>query len=138
MAGAGVLLLGPSGAGKSDLALRLINRGATLVADDQFLTRPSRRGIVAFAPDSLYGQLEVRGLGILSLPAIKTTVLKVIVNLVASEAVPRLPEPSFSQINGEEIHMIMLNAFENATPIKIELAVRDVTRIGSVGKIDGR
>ena len=137
VAGAGVLLLGPSGSGKSDLALRLIDRGATLVADDQFMTRPSRRGLVAFAPDSLYGQLEVRGLGILSLPAIKTTVLKLVVNLVASEAVPRLPELSFSDIAGEEIHMMMLNAFENSTPIKIELGVRDLTRIGSVGKTDG-
>ncbi|MEC8006219.1 MAG: serine/threonine protein kinase, partial [Pseudomonadota bacterium] len=33
--GAGVLLRGPSGSGKSDLALRLIDGGATLVGDDQ-------------------------------------------------------------------------------------------------------
>jgi serine kinase of HPr protein (carbohydrate metabolism regulator) len=31
---AGVLLLGPPGSGKSDLALRLIDRGAILIADD--------------------------------------------------------------------------------------------------------
>jgi len=33
--GRAVLLRGPSGAGKSDLALRLIDAGARLVADDQ-------------------------------------------------------------------------------------------------------
>ena len=33
--GEGVLILGASGQGKSDLALRLIDRGATLVADDR-------------------------------------------------------------------------------------------------------
>ena len=33
--GEGVLLRGPSGCGKSDLALRLIDQGARLVADDQ-------------------------------------------------------------------------------------------------------
>ena len=32
--GRGVLIVGPSGSGKSDLALRLIDRGAALVADD--------------------------------------------------------------------------------------------------------
>ena len=37
-----VLLRGPSGAGKSDLALRLIEAGARLVADDQ--TELVRRG----------------------------------------------------------------------------------------------
>ena len=33
--GTGVLLRGPSGAGKSDLALRMIDAGWALVADDQ-------------------------------------------------------------------------------------------------------
>ena len=33
--GTGVVLLGPSGTGKSDLALRLIDGGARLVADDR-------------------------------------------------------------------------------------------------------
>ena len=33
--GMGVLLRGPSGSGKSDLALRLIDGGARLVADDR-------------------------------------------------------------------------------------------------------
>ncbi|MBT7294587.1 MAG: serine/threonine protein kinase, partial [Rhodospirillaceae bacterium] len=37
LAGKGVLLRGFSGAGKSDLALRLIDGGAKLVADDQVL-----------------------------------------------------------------------------------------------------
>lgn len=136
VAGAGVLLRGPSGSGKSDLALRLIDRGATLVADDQFLTRPSRRGAVAYAPDSLYGLLEVRGLGILSIPAIKTTLLKLIVDLVPAEQVPRVPSTVFSTVEGQEIYTLMLNAFENAAPIKIELAVSDLMRSGKVGKSD--
>src|SRR3546814_10156556 len=33
--GTGVLLRGPAGSGKSDLALRLIDQGARLVADDR-------------------------------------------------------------------------------------------------------
>lgn len=137
MAGAGVLLRGPSGSGKSDLALRLIDRGATLVADDQFITRPSRRGPVAYAPDKLYGLFEVRGLGILSIPAIKTTLLKLIVDLVPTDQVPRLPDLVFSSVEGQEIYTVMLNAFENSAPIKIELAVKDLMRSGRVGISDG-
>ncbi|HEX3418624.1 MAG TPA: serine/threonine protein kinase, partial [Stellaceae bacterium] len=45
--GRAVLLRGPSGAGKSDLALRLIDGGARLVADDQVeLRRAGERVVV--------------------------------------------------------------------------------------------
>ena len=37
--GQAVLLTGPSESGKSDLALRLIDRGATLVSDDYTIVR---------------------------------------------------------------------------------------------------
>lgn len=137
VAGAGVLLRGPSGSGKSDLALRLIDRGATLVADDQYLIRSSRRGLVAYAPETLYGLIEVRGLGILSIPAIKSTVIRLIIDLVDADDVPRLPEIEFCEVAGEKIHTLKSNAFEQSTPIKIELAVRDLTRIGEVGRVDG-
>jgi len=137
VAGSGVLLRGPSGSGKSDLALRLIDRGATLVADDQFLTRSSRRGLVGFSPESLYGMLEVRGLGILSVPAIRSTILRLVVDIVDADEISRLPEQAFAEIEGEKIHTLRANAFECSTPIKIELAIRDLNRIGKVGVSDG-
>ena len=58
--GRAVMIVGPSGAGKSDLALRLIDRGATLVADDY--TNLSRDGdtLVASAPATIAGRIEVR------------------------------------------------------------------------------
>ena len=137
VAGAGVLLRGPSGSGKSDLALRLIDRGATLVADDQYLTRTSRRGLVAYAPEALYGLLEVRGLGILSIPAIKTTILRLVVDLADADDIARLPDIEISEVAGEKIHGLKSNAFEHSAPIKIELAVRDLSRIGKAGRFDG-
>ena len=62
--GAGVLLRGPSGCGKSDLALRLIDGGAVLVADDRVSLEARAGDLVASAPDALAGLLEVRGVGI--------------------------------------------------------------------------
>ena len=59
-----VLLRGPSGAGKSDLALRLIDQGARLVADDQTELTPSDGVLLARAPQTIQGKMEVRGLGI--------------------------------------------------------------------------
>src|SRR6516162_9304950 len=66
--GAGVLLLGPPGSGKSDLALRLLDCGFMLVADD----RVEVEGGVARPPPALAGLLEVRGLGILRLPYLQS------------------------------------------------------------------
>lgn len=130
VSGAGVLLRGPSGCGKSDLALRLMDRGATLIADDRYLVRPGSQAPVAWAPDELYGLLEVRGLGIQSLPAIKTTRLRLVVDLVQTEEVPRLPERYESDICGHKLPSFKINAFEHSAPIKIELAAGDAGRIG--------
>ena len=93
--GAGVLIRGPSGSGKSDLALRLIDAGARLVADDQ--TELWRRGeaVLARSPATIAGQIEVRGIGILSLPHLDEVPLRLVVDLIAPDAVERLPEPRF-------------------------------------------
>ncbi len=66
---AGVLLLGRSGAGKSDLALRLIDDGARLVADDRVLLSLRRGALWARAPETIRGLLEIRGVGIVALGA---------------------------------------------------------------------
>ena len=59
--GRGVLIEGVSGAGKSDLALRLIDRGATLVSDDySFLQRRDGR---LFARQAHARQAQQLGVG---------------------------------------------------------------------------
>jgi HPr kinase/phosphorylase len=90
--GRGVLLLGPSGSGKSDLALRLIDSGALLVADDQlFLERVGDR-LLARPVQPLVGLLEVRGVGILRLPCCTLSTLDLVVELDRTGAIPRLPK----------------------------------------------
>ncbi|MFZ9450406.1 MAG: HPr kinase/phosphorylase [Alphaproteobacteria bacterium] len=66
--GAGILLRGPSGAGKSDLALRLVDGGAALVADDRVDLRRRGTCLVASPPAPLRGLVEARGVGILRVP----------------------------------------------------------------------
>ena len=65
----GVLLRGPSGAGKSDLALRLIDRGWCLVADDQTELKRVENALIATAPATIAGRMEVRGLGLVTMPS---------------------------------------------------------------------
>ncbi len=140
IAGQGVLLRGPSGSGKSDLALRLIDRGATLVADDRYQIRLSSRGPLGYAPDALYGLIEVRGLGIITLPAIKSTPVKLVVELIEPPAMQRLPERQTVGLEGTIIPKLDLHAFESSAPIKVELAAANPDRIGSTGRqgdVDG-
>src|SRR5476649_1972320 len=77
----GVLLLGPSGAGKSDLALRLIDEGARLVADDRTILFLTKGALWARAPASISGLIEIRGLGIVKLPARASVKIALVVKL---------------------------------------------------------
>ena len=69
--GRAVLISGPSGSGKSDLALRLIDRGFTLVSDDQTIVRRDGDRLFASAPPTIKGKLEIRGVGIVEMETVK-------------------------------------------------------------------
>ncbi len=63
--GWGVLLLGKSGIGKSMLAFMLLHQGHQLVADDSVLLCDNQHTLEGQAPVALFGQLELRGYGII-------------------------------------------------------------------------
>ena len=65
--GRAVMIVGPSGSGKSDLALRLLDRGFRLVSDDQTIVRRDGGRLLASAPPSIAGKLEIRGIGIVDM-----------------------------------------------------------------------
>lgn len=65
-----VLITGPSGSGKSDLSLRLLDRGFALVSDDQTILKRVGTHVVAAAPTTIRGKLEIRGLGILNVDVV--------------------------------------------------------------------
>ena len=123
LGGAGVLLRGPSGCGKSDLALRLIDRGALLVADDQTELHLEGSDIFMIAPPVIAGQIEVRGLGIMRVPFVATAPLRLVVDLVAPSAVERMPEPRRYAVLGREIPLVALAPFEASAVAKLRLAV---------------
>ncbi len=120
--GVGVLLRGPSGSGKSDLALRLIDQGAVLVADDRTALERDGKTVVARAPDTIAGLLEVRGIGVVRVATQASVELALAVDLAAPPE--RIPKPEFAAILGISIPLIRLCGLEPAAPAKIRLAVR--------------
>ncbi|MES2597475.1 MAG: HPr(Ser) kinase/phosphatase [Verrucomicrobiota bacterium] len=69
--GVGVLIQGDSGCGKSESVIGLLQRGASLVADDAVRLRNiEEREIVGMAPETTRDMIEIRGLGILNVAAL--------------------------------------------------------------------
>jgi serine kinase of HPr protein (carbohydrate metabolism regulator) len=125
--GYAVLLRGPSGSGKSDLALRLIDSGGELVADDYTDVEQSSGGLVAMAPAPIRGLLEVRGLGIIKVGACSSAALVAAIDLVPLSDVDRMPEPQRVQILNTRLPCYRLFAFEPSAAAKVRLAVRLAT-----------
>ncbi len=122
--GVGVLIRGVSGAGKSDFALRLIDRGARLVADDQTELRRDGARLMATAPGASAGRLEVRGLGIVEVPHQAQAEVCLVVDLVSTDNVERLPEPETVTFQGVQLPRLALAAFEASAAAKLRLAVK--------------
>ncbi len=118
-----VLLLGKSGSGKSDLALRLIDRGAVLVADDQVALTVEDGVLVAAAPPTIAGLIELRGVGIVPERAVAAVAVALAVDLDAPPE--RLPEPAERVFAGIALPVVALNAFELSAPIKVERALTE-------------
>ena len=119
--GRAVLIEGPSGAGKSDLALRLIDRGAILVSDDYTVLRREGDLLVARAPVTIMGRIEVRGIGIVSVGHLAAAPVSLLVRL--GHDVDRMPDDDEQVIAGIAIPVIVLNGLEPSAPIKVELAL---------------
>lgn len=117
----GVLIMGASGSGKSDLALRLIDRGATLIADDQVELAPRHGRLHACALATIHGKIEVRGIGILDVD-VTTASIALVVDLDSEP--DRLPEPASIELQGITLPLVALAPFAASAPIKVELALK--------------
>jgi serine kinase of HPr protein (carbohydrate metabolism regulator) len=125
-----VLLRGASGSGKSDLALRLIDAGARLVADDQSELWRNGDTLFARAPAAIAGLIEVRGIGIVRIAAPAEAPVVLVADLIAPEAVERLPERRTTAILGLALPLIAVAPFEASAAAKLRLALRVLTEPG--------
>ena len=124
--GRGIALIGPPGAGKSDLALRLIDRGALLVSDDQTLVERRGGRLFASAPDSIAGKLEVRGLGIVEMAFRSPVPLVLLAELQPRDRIERLPERAWRELCGLSLPLVTLDPSSVSAPERLQLALRDL------------
>jgi serine kinase of HPr protein (carbohydrate metabolism regulator) len=120
--GRAVVILGPSGSGKSDLALRLLDRGFTLVSDDQTLVKKDGERLVASAPPNIAGKLEIRGIGIVDMQTVSDVPVALLVELTSE--IQRLPDENRERpVLGIKLPLISIDAMTASAPSKVALAL---------------
>ena len=116
----GVLIEGPSGAGKSDLALRALDHGFRLVADDRVLVWTDAGRLFGRAPDPLRGLIEVRGVDVLAVEPVPYCEVALLARLQTPE---RIPDSATEAILGVEVPLLAVEPFETSAPAKLSRAM---------------
>ena len=120
--GRAVLISGPSGSGKSDLTLRLLDRGFTLVSDDQTIVRREDDRLVASAPPNIKGKLEIRGIGIVDMETVSDVPVGLYVELTSE--IMRLPDDRRERpVLGVNLPLVSVDALTASAASKVALAL---------------
>lgn len=133
IAGHGIVIRGKPGSGKSELALRLIDAAgfgagdvplrAVLVSDDQTLLRVENGRLIASAPETLAGLIELRGQGLLHLPFLPEAPVELVVDLREAMEIERLPDERLlsTEIAGVTVPRIVLDQTQPAAPAIVRM-----------------
>jgi serine kinase of HPr protein (carbohydrate metabolism regulator) len=120
----GALIQGPSGAGKSDLALKALDAGFRLVADDRVIVWRSGGALFGRAPEPIAGLIEARGHGIVRESRLAMAEIGLAVSCVEDESIERMPDLETIQVAGIRVPQVRLNPFEASAPAKLRRALQ--------------
>ena len=120
----GALIQGPSGAGKSDLALKALDSGFRLVADDRVVVWRSGGALFGRAPPPLAGLIEARGHGIVREYNLAIAEIVLAAACVEDETIERMPDLETCEVAGLCVPRVRLNPFEGSAPAKLRRALQ--------------
>ena len=118
----GIIFLGNSGSGKTTASMRLIEKGGTLVADDYI---EISENMVATCPDNIFGKIEIRGVGIVSIPAVKNAKIDLAIQCTPDfKEVERIPTPQKWSIGNNSVPLFNLCPFDTLFCTKVDLLIK--------------
>jgi hypothetical protein len=134
--GRALLVEGPSGSGKSTLALALIDRGAGLIGDDGVTLTASGDVLIAAPPPNIAGLLEVRGVGLATLPLARPAPVALILTL-GGPPPARLPETPLParEIAGIAVPVLAFDPGPLAPAARAEWALRMHGRVFNLSSL---
>lgn len=129
----GILLTGAAGSGKSDLALRLVDGGGRLVADDRCDLMVENGELIVSCPPEIQNLLEVRGIGIVQMDALASARVDLIVELCPPDRIERMPENITHDGYGVSLPVVKIAPFEASAAAKIRIALDRADHIMDTG-----
>ena len=121
----GLMIRGQSGSGKSDLALRLIDSGATLISDDLTICKKIGDYLYLYPHSNTKGLLEVREIGIMTVPYVENIKLTLVVELVEEEF-ERIPGMMSCSILGMKFPKIKIFGKSSSAVAKIKIKLNQI------------
>ena len=103
-----VLIRGVSGSGKSSLLLALLtsrDADATLIADDRVALDVERGELIAAAPATIAGLMEIRGVGIVRRDYVARARIDLVVDLMPLAECPRLPDEDAARVLVDDVSL---------------------------------
>lgn len=111
---------------RTDLVLRLVDRGASLIASEHTICQRQDGQLIACAPVQANGRIEVAGLGILELPTVERAPVELLI--VISDTPPRFSEEPPRRLAGVDVRVVTLAALDPAGPARVTLALGQFAR----------
>ena len=121
----GVAIFGDPGSGKSDLALRLIDSGATLISDDITVFSKLEKNINLFGIENTKGLLEVREVGIITVPYVEAIKLKLVVRLT-DKVIERIPKKNQINLLGLKFPKLEINGKNSSSVAKVKVKLNEI------------